>query len=291
MIMDYEKKYNELAGKMKKAYLYAQTDSTKAVLEDIMPELKESNDEKVRKELIDAIQGLWDNDALPMPLSVKRKDAWLDWLKKQSEQQETLCDKCRKAQPSHSCQDITALGRCYLELEKQGEQKPVEWSEDDEQYLLVCKNALEKYEVSDKWDSTIIMQWLKEKLKRPVKPNFRERYKCIANSEWFKKTHEGMSVSEENVEPKFKVKYAGSEYNVIEIKEIAGDAYYGIEDEPNHIDYVLPDNCEIISEQKPTQSEDEISIAIKDSKAYRIGFADGEAYAKEEMQSSEDSHE
>ena len=37
-------------------------------------------------------------------------------------EQETLCDKCRKAQPSHSCQDITALGRCALE--KQGEQKP-----------------------------------------------------------------------------------------------------------------------------------------------------------------------
>lgn len=28
---------------------------------------------------------------------------------------ETLCDKCRKAQPSNSCQDITALGRCYIE--------------------------------------------------------------------------------------------------------------------------------------------------------------------------------
>lgn len=49
------------------------------------------------------------------------------------------------------------------------------------------------------------------------------------------------------IEPKFKVKYAGSEYNVLEIKESAGVIYYGIEDEPNHIDYVLPDNCEIIS--------------------------------------------
>jgi len=48
-------------------------------------------------------------------------------------------------------------------------------------------------------------------------------------------------------EPKFKVKYAGNEYNVLKIKEIAGVMYYGIEDEPNHIDYVLPENCEIIS--------------------------------------------
>lgn len=76
--------------------------------------------------------------------------------------------------------------------------------------------------------------------------------------------------------PKFKVKYAGSEYNVFKIKDIAGITFYGIEDEPNHIDYVLPDNCEIVSgysinengfsfptkpimfsEQKPVWSEEE----------------------------------
>jgi len=44
-----------------------------------------------------------------------------------------------------------------------------EWSEDDEQYLLVCKNALRKYEVTDKWDSNIISQWLDSKLKS-IKP-------------------------------------------------------------------------------------------------------------------------
>lgn len=51
----------------------------------------------------------------------------------------------------------------------------------------------------------------------------------------------------EKVEPKFKVKYAGSEYNVLEIKKSAGVIYYGIEDEPNHIDYIKADNCEIIN--------------------------------------------
>ena len=50
-------------------------------------------------------------------------------------------------------------------LEKQGQQKPVEWSEEDEQYLLVCKNALRKYQVTDKWDSEIISQWLDKKIK------------------------------------------------------------------------------------------------------------------------------
>ena len=44
----YEKKYKELVGKIENAYLYAQTDSTKAVLEEIRPELK-SEDERIRR--------------------------------------------------------------------------------------------------------------------------------------------------------------------------------------------------------------------------------------------------
>lgn len=36
-------------------------------------------------------------------------------LEKQDGQKETPCDKCRKEQPSHSCQDIAELGRCALE--------------------------------------------------------------------------------------------------------------------------------------------------------------------------------
>lgn len=50
-------------------------------------------------------------------------------------------------------------------LEKQGEQKHVEWTEQDKQFLLVCKNALAKYQVSDKWDANIISRWLENKLK------------------------------------------------------------------------------------------------------------------------------
>jgi len=53
---------------------------------------------------------------------------------------------------------------------KKIEQQPA-WSREDEQYLLVCKNALRKYQVTDKWDSNIISQWLDNKIKslRPQK--------------------------------------------------------------------------------------------------------------------------
>lgn len=56
-IMDYENKYKELVGKIDKAYLSAQTDSTKAVLEEIRPELKEDKDERIRRNIIAALKG------------------------------------------------------------------------------------------------------------------------------------------------------------------------------------------------------------------------------------------
>lgn len=110
------------------------------------------------------------------------------YIEKQGEQKETLCDKCRKAQPSHSCQDITALGRCYLE----GEQKPAEpefvwedklgerlkrekemqkpaWSEEDEKMLNDAIGAVgiaDYYTYDDKQE---IENWLKS-LKDRVQP-------------------------------------------------------------------------------------------------------------------------
>ena len=50
-------------------------------------------------------------------------------------------------------------------IDRDIEQKPAKWSEEDEQYLLVCKNALAKYKKTDKWDAHIIFHWLENKLK------------------------------------------------------------------------------------------------------------------------------
>lgn len=79
--MDYKKKYKALVGRINKAYLYAQTDSTKAVLEDILPKLKESEDEKIRIELLDFCK----NRAEKYPNDPKYKNisAWIAWLEKQ----------------------------------------------------------------------------------------------------------------------------------------------------------------------------------------------------------------
>ena len=117
------------------------------------------------------------------------------------------------------------------------------------------------------------LEYLMDRAEGFVKDELKER---IA---WLEK--QGEQKPADKVEPKFKVKYAGSEYNVLEVKDIAGVTFYGIEDEPNHIDYVLSDHCEIVrghsygmkeksssyptksaifSEQKPAWSEEDAEI-------------------------------
>lgn len=103
------KRYDEALEKAKTLKEISTNTEVVGYMDELFPELKESEDERTRKEILDYID---------KATGCKR---WVAWLEKQGEQKETLCDKCKKTQPSHSCQDITALGRCALE--KQDEQK------------------------------------------------------------------------------------------------------------------------------------------------------------------------
>ena len=76
--MDYEKKYKEIVGQIKIAYLYAQTDSTKAVLEEIFPELKESEDERIRKELVFYLGDMPEDTELRNGVTNRDVLAWLE---------------------------------------------------------------------------------------------------------------------------------------------------------------------------------------------------------------------
>ena len=54
---------------------------------------------------------------------IKDRAKWMNFLGVKAyffekEDEKKLCDKCRKEQGSHSCQDITALGRCAVKHEK-----------------------------------------------------------------------------------------------------------------------------------------------------------------------------
>lgn len=79
--MDYEKEYKKLKADIKKAYLFAQTDSTKAVLEHILPELRESEDEKRRKIITLCLEECVHSDII----RDYEKDDAIAWLEKQGQ--------------------------------------------------------------------------------------------------------------------------------------------------------------------------------------------------------------
>ena len=124
------KAYDEAKARMSKAY--NSNRCTIGFMNEIFPELAESEDERIRKALIN----YFNNFHLQTFADLNPKKI-LDWLEKQGEQ-ETLCDKCRKEQPSHSCQDITELGRCAVEHKQKPDDKIEPKFEIEEGKWYVC---------------------------------------------------------------------------------------------------------------------------------------------------------
>lgn len=92
------------------------------LMPELFPELKESEDEcveKIRKNIISYLN----NRQITSIAESGATEKWIAWIEKQGEQKETLCDKCKEEQPSHSCQDITALGRCAVEHKQESTDK------------------------------------------------------------------------------------------------------------------------------------------------------------------------
>lgn len=128
--MDYEKKYKELLARLQKAKENEEVNDERycCVIDDIVSELKESEEEKIRKSLIELFKDMeWDDSTF--------HDYNLD------------------------------KGETVAWLEKQGEQKPAEWSEEDETYLSHVITAIKLYYTDDKecenpWREELL-RWLK----------------------------------------------------------------------------------------------------------------------------------
>ena len=212
---NYKKKYEDAVNKIKSIIADKKKQGLtnclfEGDLNEIFPQLKESEDERIRKALISAIQVAWNNGGFSFDTKRVDIDAWIAWLEKQGEtftkkdvddawlkgmcdakrelekqgeQEETPCDRCKKAQPEHSCQDITELGRCYQELEKQvgsaetmkknlvkdgielvkqREQKPA-WGEEDEQNFYWISTTIQERPLTPEYTQQVhkILSWLK----------------------------------------------------------------------------------------------------------------------------------
>ena len=170
--MDYEKKYKESLALMvdcipdEDGYVHVRP-------QDIFPELKQSGDEKIRKWLIEYF-GKINNE-----IDIQDRGEIISWLEKQGDSpvKWNKNNEGNKPQVNHSILMKTTQGIA------EGEWKGEYW----EQY---------------RWAGIVrdsdVLSWMElSSLEKQgeQKPTLRVRYKNIAESEWFKKTHDGMSVS------------------------------------------------------------------------------------------------
>lgn len=122
--MDYKEKYEQALERARKYHHDIKNIGCVAhydVFEDIFPELKESEDERIRKKLYNTVLGTPDDSEWFQDIS---KDAMLAYLEKQK----SIYDEWAKDR--EGCfWDGVAEGR------RQKEQKPAEWSEEDEKTI------------------------------------------------------------------------------------------------------------------------------------------------------------
>lgn len=145
--MDYEKKYKESMTKMSTflakhdGFTISKDGEMYKELSEIFPELKESEDEKIRKELLgfhkDAVQSLQLQEREDNIWSIEQHEKFITWLEKQGEQKQDPCEHCDNIKLN--CTNFPCIKKVAFEQgksvydvinEKQGEQKPAEWSEE-----------------------------------------------------------------------------------------------------------------------------------------------------------------
>ena len=91
--MDYKKAYEEALERAKKLYKEAKENDWTSDIEDyeeIFPELRESEDERIRKEIIKTISWIVPDCQYAIVLPREQKNEWLAWLEKQKEASEAI---------------------------------------------------------------------------------------------------------------------------------------------------------------------------------------------------------
>ena len=186
MTPEEKKKYSETVEEAKRLYETANSDQ-RYVLETLFPELLESEDEKIRKEIIAVFKGQF---AFTSEEDNKR---YIAWLEKQKEfvsadfddvWETADCDELTAPLEKYSKDAIKKMCHAWydkgIELERKAGLKKQEWNEDDEDDVTI----LEAYIRSNEWsDSHInralcIIERLVNKLKsisinKPIEPKFK----------------------------------------------------------------------------------------------------------------------
>ena len=221
--MDYKKKYEEALERAKKYYnreLYAECNGS--LVEDIFPELKESEDERIRKAIIEFFQLQEDNTTYSF---IPKKDI-LAWLEKQCKTQvrtgiewvntiDDACDKRYSEEYSHG-------EYCHEQSFRWGFQEGVDWLEKQSKQKTVSKTKP-------------IIEGLTTEFQKQISHLIasamdKEHEYTKGYVEWVAQSLLGYAKNEQTstnkVEPKFKIgDFIVSDYCMGKVIELTEDAY------------------------------------------------------------------
>lgn len=158
-------------------------------IEYLFPQLKDNEDEKMRKWLIGYFEQ-YKIDGMGDFANGYKVDDIVAWIEKKGEYKEATCVAEIIDRLSEKEQDIL-----FKELELQKEQKPVEWTEKDKVKLFNIKTAL--YDYYTEGNAEELMDWIKTLPKG--KSRFEEGHKVGASAEKYnqwKPTEEQMKALE-----------------------------------------------------------------------------------------------
>jgi len=142
--MDYEKAYKESIERAKNYISGHHTDvDPRSAMECVFPELRESEDENIRQDIIDWLINYKDN--VQVDLKDEEVDRWVSWLEKQGEQK--VINEYNEHEPTSY--EIEKWNGAYEKgydigyMNGKNEQKPTDaiaemnptWSEDDEKKM------------------------------------------------------------------------------------------------------------------------------------------------------------
>ena len=167
--MDYQKAYKEAFAHARE--IHRNEEEKRRDMEFIFPELKESEDERIRKELLNYLYDVHDDD--------EDRARWIAWLEKQGEQKSAWTEEDEKQ--ARQIERIVHNDGCTQKLQKQiadwfksikeriQPQTKYEWSDDDEMILSdIIKDLVHPWNeyIPDRIEDEI--KWLKRMVRRLV---------------------------------------------------------------------------------------------------------------------------
>ena len=163
--MDYDKKYRDLVEAVKELQeANPHDEGIQKWVEDNVPQLAKYRDEIARRGLLEWLKKKRNNTTIPF--SIREADSWIAWLEKQGEHKHQYKSKPRYVGEGE-----------LLRTDKQGEKKPVEWSEEDEtgwiNTMIMIEECASNHYTKD--SIKLVVDWLKS-LKDRVVPQPKQEW-------------------------------------------------------------------------------------------------------------------